>query len=47
MLEAGAATPTEVLDAEIAQRRAELAALDAHIAAHVAEAKVRYVAHQD
>ena len=47
MLEAGAATPTEVLDAEIARRRAELAALDALIATHVAEAKVRYVAHQD
>lgn len=47
MLEAGAATPTEVLDAEIARRRAELAALDALIATHVAEAKVRFVAHQD
>ena len=47
MLEAGAATPTEVLDAEIARRRAELAALDASIATHVAEAKLRFVAHLD
>jgi outer membrane protein TolC len=47
MLEAGAATPTEVLDAEIARRRAEIAALDALIATHVAEAKLRFVAHMD
>ncbi len=46
MLEAGAATPTEVLDAEIARRRSELAALDARIATHVAEAKLRFVAHR-
>ncbi|ACY18689.1 outer membrane efflux protein [Haliangium ochraceum DSM 14365] len=43
LLSAGETTPSDVLDAEAALRRAQLAQIDAHIAALLAHVQVQYV----